>query len=79
MYHWLLWRSAAQALGHNVGRVVIIPPDYKPLLISKLADGKDIQFTNHRPTLSIAVIEIMVKAQGSLWRDTEVESGSHQA
>jgi len=47
-------------------------------------DGKNIQFMNcilSRPTLSIAVTETIVKAQGSLWWDTEmmeVESESHQ-
>ena len=54
MYHWLLWRSAVQGLGHNVGRVVIVPPITK-LLMSKFADGKNIQFTNHRPSISCQI------------------------
>ena len=52
--------------------------------MSNFADGKNIQFTIRillRPTLWITVTETVVKAQGSLWWETEmmeVESGSHR-
>ena len=61
----------------------IFQPGYMHFLTSNFADGKTIQFMIHilsRPTLSITVRETLVKAQVSLWWETEmmeVESGSH--
>jgi len=76
MYHWLLWRSAAQALGHVHGiRLSCIGSGYKHSLTSNFADCKNIQFTIHilsRPILSITVTETLVEAQESLWWKTEM-------
>jgi len=53
--------------------------------MSNFAVGKNIQFTIcilSKPTLSITVIETVVKAQGSLRWETEtmeVKSGSHRS
>ena len=70
--------------GHTyVGHAVIVRASYKRFLLSNFADGKNTRFMNcilSRPTLSIAVTETAVKAQGSLWRETETmefESRSH--
>ena len=59
------------------------PTRLQAFLMSNSAVGKSIQFTIcilSKPTLSITVIETVVKAQGSLWWETEtmeVERSNH--
>ena len=65
LYHRLLWRSAAQALGHMHG-VRSSSNQIQALLTSKFADSKNVQFIIcilSRPTLLITVTETDLKAQ----------------
>ena len=74
MYRRLLWRSAAQVLGHMHG-VRSSSDQVTSTLTSHFADSKNIQFTIRilsRPTLSIAVTETVVKAQRSLRWEIEM-------
>jgi len=73
MYNQLLWRSAAQALGHMYG---IVRPIHKHFLMPNFADGENMHFTIRilsRPNLSITVTETVVK--GTSMVGMEVESG----
>ena len=80
MYRRLLWRSAAQALGHMHG-VWSSSDQVTSIFDINFADSKNIEFTVcilSRPTLSITVTETVVKVYSGRHAETmEVESGSH--
>jgi len=80
LYHRLLWRSAAQALGHVHG-VRSSSDQVTSIFWCQILQTVRTYSILSKPTLWITVTETVVKAQRNLrWEieTMEVESGSHR-